>query len=221
MDYHFVTREEFDALVDREAFVEHAEYGGNLYGTSWSSLDGPLGRGRDLLLEIEVQGAGQIRARRSDARLVFLLPPSLEELTRRLRGRGTDDEAAVQRRLEIVAGELRAVHVTDDGLEEAVEELGARWIPLGPRALLVWRPAPEQTGSYIFTFTARTRAGLNTRRSLRRLCRASGLELERLEYLGQYPSYFLFDPVLFTLADQFSEVSPPPCCCGPWVIEIP
>ena len=50
VDYHFVTREEFDALVDRDAFVEHAEYGGNLYGTSWSCLDGPLDRGRDLLL---------------------------------------------------------------------------------------------------------------------------------------------------------------------------
>jgi len=109
-DYHFVTLEEFRALVDRNTFVEHAEYGGNLYGTSWSSLDGPLDRGRDLLLEIEVQGARQIRARRSDARLLFLLPPSMEELSRRLRGRGTDDEMAVERRLEIVVSELGAVH---------------------------------------------------------------------------------------------------------------
>ena len=125
VDYHFVTPGEFRALVDRNAFVEHAEYGGNLYGTSWSSLDDPLDRGRDLLLEIEVQGAGQIRARRSDARLLFLLPPSMEELVRRLRGRGTDDESAVQRRLEIVVSELRAVHgfdyaVVNDELEAAV-----------------------------------------------------------------------------------------------------
>ncbi len=125
VDYHFVTREQFDALVDRGAFVEHAEYGGNRYGTSWSSLDGPLDRGRDLLLEIEVQGAGQIRARRSDARFVFLLPPSMQELERRLRGRGTDDEAEVERRLGIVAGELRAVHgfdyaVVNDQLEACV-----------------------------------------------------------------------------------------------------
>ena len=124
-DYHFVTPEEFRALVDRNAFVEHAEYGGNLYGTSWSSLDGLLDQGRDLLLEIEVQGAGQIRARRSDARFVFLLPPSMEELSQRLRGRGTDDEAAVERRLERVVLELRAVHdfdyaVVNDELEAAV-----------------------------------------------------------------------------------------------------
>jgi guanylate kinase len=125
VDYHFVTLEEFRALVDRNTFVENAEYGGNLYGTSWSSLDGPLDRGRDLLLEIEVQGARQIRARRSDARLLFLLPPSMEELSRRLRGRGTDDEMAVERRLEIVVSELRAVHefhyvVVNHELEAAV-----------------------------------------------------------------------------------------------------
>lgn len=125
VDYHFVTAEEFRALVDRNAFVEHAEYGENLYGTSWSSLDDPLDRGRDLLLEIEVQGARQIRARRSDARFLFLLPPSMEELSRRLRGRGTDDERAVERRLRIVISELRAVHefdyaVVNDELESAV-----------------------------------------------------------------------------------------------------
>jgi len=125
VDYHFVSSEEFRALVDRNAFVEHAEYGKNLYGTSWSSLDDPLDRGRDLLLEIEVQGARQIRARRSDARFLFLLPPSMEELSRRLRGRGTDDERAVQRRLQIVISELRAVHefdyaVVNDELEAAV-----------------------------------------------------------------------------------------------------
>lgn len=125
VDYHFVTAEEFRTLVDDDAFVEHAEYGGNQYGTSWSSLDGPLGRGKDLLLEIEVQGARQVRARRSDARFLFLLPPSMEELSRRLRGRGTDDEREVKRRLEIVVSELRAVHdfdyaVVNDQLEVAV-----------------------------------------------------------------------------------------------------
>jgi len=125
VDYHFATVEEFRALADDDAFVEHAEYGGSLYGTSWRSLEGPLSRGRDLLLEIEVQGAGQIRARRSDARLLFLLPPSMEELSRRLRGRGTDDRAELRRRLEIAARELRAVHdfeyaIVNDDLEAAV-----------------------------------------------------------------------------------------------------
>jgi guanylate kinase len=124
VDYHFVSAEEFRALAAEDAFVEHAEYGGNLYGTSWRSLDAPLARGKDLLLEIEVQGARQIRARRADARFLFLLPPSMEELARRLRGRGTDDEAQVERRLEMARAELRAVHgfdyaVVNDQLELA------------------------------------------------------------------------------------------------------
>jgi guanylate kinase len=125
VDYHFVGMEEFRALADEDAFVEYAEYGGNLYGTSWRSLDDPLARGRDLLLEIEVQGARQIRARRADARFLFLLPPSMEELARRLRKRGTDDEAQMERRLETAKLELREVHgfdyaVVNDELELAV-----------------------------------------------------------------------------------------------------
>jgi guanylate kinase len=115
-DYHFVDRQEFAALLAADAFVEHAEYADNLYGTSWTSIDEPLGRGRDLLLEVEVQGALQIRERRSDARFVFLLPPSMEELERRLRGRGTDSEEAVARRLALVRRELAAVHAFDYAL---------------------------------------------------------------------------------------------------------
>ena len=111
--YHFVDEAEFLALVDQDAFVEHAEYAGNRYGTSWRSIDEPLAAGRDLLLEVEVQGAAQLRARRADARFLFLLPPSREELERRLRGRGTDDDAAVRRRLAIVESELAAVHGFD------------------------------------------------------------------------------------------------------------
>ena len=88
IDYHFVTTEEFRALVDRNAFVEHAVYGGNQYGTSWSSLDGPLDRGQDLLLEIEVQGAGQIKEAIDEAILIFIRPPSRAVLVERLRSRG-------------------------------------------------------------------------------------------------------------------------------------
>jgi guanylate kinase len=112
-DYHFVSRDEFRRLVDAGAFVEHAEYAGNLYGTSWASLDAPLAAGRDLLLEVDVQGALQLRARRRDARFVFLLPPSREELVRRLTGRGTDSPGAIARRLAAVDDELRAVHAFD------------------------------------------------------------------------------------------------------------
>jgi guanylate kinase len=124
-DYFFVSREEFRRLVAADAFVEHAEYAGNSYGTSWQSLDAPLAAGRDLLLEVEVQGARQLRERRADARFVFLLPPSRSELERRLRGRGTDSAAAIERRLAAVDEELRAVRIFDyavvnDDVESAV-----------------------------------------------------------------------------------------------------
>jgi guanylate kinase len=127
-DYHFVSRAEFLRLAEAGGFVEHAEYAGNLYGTSWAALDSPLAAGRDLLLEVDVQGALQLRERRREARFVFLLPPSRDELVRRLRGRGTDAPEAIERRLAAVDTELRAVHAFDyaivnDALERAVEAL--------------------------------------------------------------------------------------------------
>ncbi len=128
--YHFVSRAEFERLVGAGAFVEHAEYAGNLYGTSFASLDAPLARGRDLLLEVDVQGALQLRERRRDARFVFLLPPSLDELERRLRGRGTDAPEVVERRLALVRRELGAVHAFDyaivnEDVERTIETLRA------------------------------------------------------------------------------------------------
>lgn len=127
-DYHFVDREAFRALAREGAFVEWAEFGGNLYGTSFAALDRPLAEGRDLLLEIEVQGAAQLRERRRDGRFLFLLPPSLEELERRLRGRGTDADAVVADRLALARRELRAVHhfdyvIVNEALEATVEAL--------------------------------------------------------------------------------------------------
>lgn len=127
-DYFFTSRPEFERLVAAGEFVEWAEYAGNLYGTSFGSLDAPLAQGRDLLLEVEVQGARQLRARRREARFIFLLPPSRAELERRLRGRGTDSEAVIARRLrDAVAdmrhhGEFDFVLVNDD-FERAVADL--------------------------------------------------------------------------------------------------
>jgi guanylate kinase len=128
--YHFVDRTEFERLIAAGAFVEHAEYAGNLYGTSFASLDAPLERGRDLLLEVDVQGALQLRERRGDARFVFLLPPSLAELERRLRGRGTDAPDEVERRLALVRLELAEVHkfdyaVVNEELPRTIETLRA------------------------------------------------------------------------------------------------
>jgi guanylate kinase len=125
VDYHFVDRAAFLRLVADGAFLEHAEYRGNLYGTSLAAVEGPLGAGRDLLLEIEVQGARQLRSRLPEARMIFLLPPSRAELERRLRFRGTETEEVIARRLEVAALELPEVvrydyAVVNDELEAAV-----------------------------------------------------------------------------------------------------
>ncbi|MDX1648505.1 MAG: guanylate kinase [Myxococcota bacterium] len=130
VDYHFVSPETFRRLVEAGAFVEHAEYAGHGYGTSAAALEEPLAQGRDLLLEVEVQGAAQLRERRPDAVFVFLLPPSLEVLEQRLRGRGTDSDDAVNLRLAAAQRELRAVSgfdyvVVNEDLEEAIEALRA------------------------------------------------------------------------------------------------
>lgn len=128
VEYHFTSRAEFEALAARGVFVEYAEYGGNLYGTSAEQLDAALARGTDVLLEIEVQGAAQIRARRPDARLIFLLPPSWAELERRLRGRGTDGPEVVERRLALARRELEAAdlfdwRVVNEDLERTIAEV--------------------------------------------------------------------------------------------------
>jgi guanylate kinase len=128
LHYHFVTRPEFERMVREGAFVEHAEYAGNLYGTSFAAIEAPLAGGRDLLLEVDVQGALQLRARRADARLIFLLPPSLDELKRRLESRGTDAPEVVALRLALVRRELAALDafdyaVVNDEVERTVEAL--------------------------------------------------------------------------------------------------
>ena len=128
VDYHFVHADAFRAMADADGFLEHAEYGGNVYGTSWRAIDEPLAQGLDVVLEIEVQGAAQVRERRPEACLIFLLPPSLDVLEQRLRGRGTDDEAAIQRRMSLVDRELAAARLFDfaivnDDLDRAVEEV--------------------------------------------------------------------------------------------------
>jgi guanylate kinase len=113
VDYQFVSVVEFERLAAERAFLEHASYSGNLYGTSWRAIEEPLARGVDVLLEIETEGARQVRARRPDALLIFLLPPSVAELEHRLRGRGTDDPSEVARRLAIARREFRAAPLFD------------------------------------------------------------------------------------------------------------
>jgi guanylate kinase len=151
VDYHFVDSKAFKDLAGDGAFLVWAEYGGNLYGTSWKSLREPLEGGRDILLEIEVQGAQQVRERQPEVTFIFLLPPTLEALEERLRGRGTDDEEVIDRRLTIARRELEAVHIFDyavvnDQLEVAIETVleiihGER---AGQRARLLERHGRER-----------------------------------------------------------------------------
>ncbi|HET9094358.1 MAG TPA: guanylate kinase [Solirubrobacteraceae bacterium] len=126
--YHFLSRAEFDARVTAGDFVEWAEYSGNRYGTLRAELGERLKRGAPVVLEIEVQGARQVREQLPDAVQVFIAPPSEEALRTRLVGRGTDTPEQVQRRLETAAEELAAqpefAHVViNDRLDEAVGAL--------------------------------------------------------------------------------------------------
>ena len=128
VDYHFVEPKRFREMVDADGFLEHAEYNGKLYGTSWAAIESPLSNGRDVVLEIEVQGAKQVRDRMPDACLIFLLPPSLAVLEGRLRGRATDSEEVIQRRMALVDRELAAADIFDfavvnDDLDLAVEQV--------------------------------------------------------------------------------------------------
>ncbi len=128
VDYHFVTKDAFGRMVEEDAFLEHAEYNSNQYGTSWRSLEAPLAEGRDVLLEIEVQGARQVRQRLPEARLVFLVPPSMKTLEDRLRGRGTDSDAQIARRLAVAEREIPAVRefdyaVPNDELDRCIADV--------------------------------------------------------------------------------------------------
>ncbi len=98
-DYHFITRPEFERLIAADEFIEHANVFGNLYGTRRSVVEAALAEGRDLILEIDWQGARQVRTRLPEAVQVFILPPSRAELEARLRKRATDSDEAIARRL--------------------------------------------------------------------------------------------------------------------------
>jgi guanylate kinase len=127
-DYHFLSDAEFERRVRAGEFVEHARYSGRRYGTLRAELDRHLGAGRPVVLEIEVQGARQIRETMPEAVQVFIAPPSEEALRTRLVGRGTDSAEDVELRLRTAAEELAAHdefdhEVVNDRLEDAVEAL--------------------------------------------------------------------------------------------------
>jgi guanylate kinase len=129
-DYHFVSREIFLAMAKRGEFLESAEVYGNLYGTSqtWNSQENA--KGRDILLEIDWQGAAQVRRLFPECISIFVLPPSLEALEQRLKGRGKDNDEVIARRMAAVREDVAHVAefdyvIINDNLNEALRELNA------------------------------------------------------------------------------------------------
>ena len=134
VDYSFVTDEEFDRLIAEDGLLEWAEYAGNRYGPPAAPVRERLAAGAPALLEIELQGARQVRARDDDAQLVFLAPPSWAALVDRLAGRGSEPPAVQERRLALAQAELDAsgefdVVVVNDDVETAADRLVALMHP--------------------------------------------------------------------------------------------
>ncbi len=128
--YHFISVERFQELIEADAFLEYAEYVGNFYGTPKKYVDKAMDDGKDVILDIEVQGALQVSNKRPDTIRIFIAPPSWDELERRLRCRGTDSEEKIQKRLVRAKSELRTADVYDyfvinDTVDRAVREINA------------------------------------------------------------------------------------------------
>ncbi|KGI76854.1 guanylate kinase [Oleiagrimonas soli] len=128
--YYFVEREAFEQEVADGIFLEHAEVHGNLYGTSRRTVQELMAQGRDVLLEIDWQGAQQIRVTMPDCVSVFILPPSRVELERRLRGRASDSDEVIERRLRNSREEIAHAHefdyiIVNDRFEDALDDLQA------------------------------------------------------------------------------------------------
>ncbi len=129
-DYHFVSMERFDEMVARDEFLEHAKVFDNCYGTAAHTVEEALANGEQLLLEIDWQGARQVRARLPEARSIFILPPSRSALEQRLKDRSTDSEAVIQRRLQDAAQDIGhwtefEFVVVNDRFEQALGDLQA------------------------------------------------------------------------------------------------
>ena len=128
VNYHFVTREQFEGMIARDELLEYAEYVHNYYGTSLRMIQEKLDAGIDVLLDIEVQGAAKVRAKCPDAVFIFISPPSFEELSRRLHRRATDAEEVIQGRLQKAKEECKQIPnydylVVNDKVSEAAAEI--------------------------------------------------------------------------------------------------
>ncbi|XP_042206353.1 guanylate kinase-like isoform X2 [Homarus americanus] len=135
--YYFVTRQEMQEAIDKGEFIEHAEYSGNLYGTSKKAVHNVLGNGRICILDIDTQGVMQVKKTDLQAQFVFIRPPSIEDLVKRLQARGTETEESLNKRLTTAKKELEygAVKgnfdkvIINDNVEEAYQELRDFMLP--------------------------------------------------------------------------------------------
>lgn len=128
VNYFFMTKDEFQTCIDNNKFLEWAEFAGNFYGTKKKYIQKCLEEGKDIILEIETKGALQVKKQMPESVLIFIAPPSIEALESRLRGRHTEDEETIQRRLYEVKEELRLAQqydykVINDNLEDAITQL--------------------------------------------------------------------------------------------------
>lgn len=130
VNYNFVDRAEFERMIEAEELLEYAEYVNNYYGTSLKVIQDKLAAGVDVLLDIEVQGAAKVKAKCPEAVLIFIIPPSFEELSRRLHGRNTDSEQTITGRLQQAREEYKEIGkydylVVNDSVANAAEEIRA------------------------------------------------------------------------------------------------
>lgn len=128
VNYNFVDRQEFERMIADNELLEYAEYVDNYYGTSLKAIQDRLDAGIDVLLDIEVQGAAKVKARCPDALFIFIIPPSFEDLSRRLHGRNTDSEEVIKGRLEKAKVEFKEIPnydylVINDKVSNAVHEI--------------------------------------------------------------------------------------------------
>lgn len=128
INYFYLTRDEFEACIERGEFLEWAEFSGNLYGTQRAYVDEKLALGKNMILEIDTKGALNVKKIMPEANLIFILPPSFEELEARLRGRHTETEEAIQKRLNSTKLEMENskyfdYQVVNDNIESAVKKL--------------------------------------------------------------------------------------------------
>ena len=128
VNYYFLERQEFEKMISEDGFLEWAEVYGNYYGTPLGKIREKLGEGQDILLEIDTQGALKVMERCPEGIFIFLLPPSIQELERRIKGRGTETEESLARRLgaakaEIAVGRKYSYAVVNNTVDQAVEQI--------------------------------------------------------------------------------------------------